>query len=74
LITAIIHICLAVGVLEDSDRMIHDQHRGTFLVGGGIWALATLLGGVVTAGIYWVIHHSSLRPMPPPERPNNLPQ
>jgi hypothetical protein len=56
--TAIVHIGFAIAVLQDTRRRVGD----TFLVGGGIWALATLLGGVVTAGIYWVIHHSTLRP------------
>lgn len=61
-LTAVVHIALAAGVLSDSYRFIRRHNRGTFLVGGGMWALAVLLGGVVAAGIYWVIHHSSLRP------------
>ena len=67
ILTAIVHIALALGVLTDSYRMLQHRHRGTFLVGGGMWALAVLLGGVVAAGIYWVIHHSTLRR----DRPRN---
>lgn len=66
----IIHIAFAMAVLGDSYHMHRYQHRGTFLVGGTMWALATLFGGVITAGIYWAIHHSTLRPAPlAPENP-----
>jgi len=61
----IIHIAFAMAVLGDSYHMLRYQHRGTFLVGGSMWALATLFGGVITVGIYWAIHHSTLRPKPP---------
>jgi hypothetical protein len=57
-ITAIIHIAFAIEVYLD----VQPRNQGTFLVGRLIWALATLLGGVVTVGIYWAIHHSTLRP------------
>jgi hypothetical protein len=60
--TAIIHIGFSIAVLQDSHRMLYTQRRSTFLVGGSLWAFATLLGGVITVGIYWVIHHSALRP------------
>ena len=71
LLAAIIHISLAIGVLEDTERLHKNEHRRTFLVGGNIWALATLLGGIITAAIYWAIHHSNLRPaiLSPPPRP-----
>jgi amino acid transporter len=65
LITAIIHISLAIGVLEDTERLLKNERRGTFLVGSNTWALATLLGGIITAAIYWAIHHSNLRPTLP---------
>ena len=65
----IVHIAFAIAVLQDSYRMVHIRRNGTFLVGGSMWALATLFGGVITAGIYWAIHHSTLRPKPPaPEK------
>jgi len=64
----IINIIFAIAVLKDSYRMIRIYNRGTYLVGGGTWALATLVGGVVTAAIYWLIHHSTLRVNPPGEK------
>lgn len=56
----IVHIRFAVGVLLDS-RNPETHHRGvTAFVPGVIWALATLLGGVFVAAVYWAIHHSTL--------------
>ena len=64
ILTAIVHISFALAVLQDSQNLWRFVHRKTFFVGGGIWALATLLGGVFVAALYWLIHHSSLRPQP----------
>jgi len=50
----IIHIAFCIGVYRDAKNM------KTIFVGPGIWALATLLGGVFTAVAYWIVHHSSL--------------
>jgi len=70
-LTAIINIAFAAAVYADSKFLKAHLKRGTFLVGGGIWALATLLGGILTVALYWLIHHSTLRPAPfansPPE-------
>ncbi len=62
LMTAIVHVGFACAVFTDSGLMWRRLRRNTFLVGGGIWALATLLGGVFVAAVYWLIHHSTLRP------------
>ena len=56
----VIHISFSLAVLADAKRL-RQQMIPTFFVGGGIWALATLVGGVFAAGVYWVIHHSTLR-------------
>ncbi|RBP46180.1 hypothetical protein DES53_102566 [Roseimicrobium gellanilyticum] len=68
LLTGIVHLCFAFAVWNDAGLMAKLHHRGTFLVGGFLWALATLVGGVFVAGVYWAIHHSTLRPQHPPEQ------
>lgn len=62
LMTAIVHVGFAFAIWTDSGLMWRRLRRNTFLVSGGIWALATLLGGVFVAGVYWLVHHSTLRP------------
>ena len=62
LFTAIVHVGFALAVLNDSYSLLRHHRRNTTLVGGSLWALATLLGGVFIAAIYWLIHHSTLRP------------
>jgi hypothetical protein len=58
--TAIVHIVFAVGVFADATRMDRERGQGTRIVPGPMWAFATLLGGVLVAAAYWLIHHSSL--------------
>ncbi|MDE0482056.1 MAG: hypothetical protein OXI67_05730 [Candidatus Poribacteria bacterium] len=54
-LTIIVHVTFAVAVYRDAKRL------GTpVFVESIIWMLATLIGGVVTAAIYWALHHSSL--------------
>ncbi|MDR3403449.1 MAG: hypothetical protein P4L99_13210 [Chthoniobacter sp.] len=64
-LTAVVHISFSLAVWNDSRRLSHYLGRRPFFVGRGIWGLATLLGGVFVAAIYWLIHHSTLRPQPP---------
>ena len=66
--TALLHVVLAFAVMADSQLLWKHRRRKTFLVGGGMWAVATLLGGMLTAALYWLIHHSTLSP----EVPSNL--
>jgi hypothetical protein len=62
LIGAAVHIVLAIGVYRDAKYLQKELNRPPAFVTGEMWAFATLIGGVVAAGIYWVIHHSALRP------------
>jgi hypothetical protein len=62
IITTIVHIALAVGVYFDTGLLWRHERRKTIFAGGPIWALAALVGGPIVAAIYWLIHHSSLRP------------
>ena len=56
-LTAIVHITFAVAVYRDASRL-----ESPVFVGAGIWLIATLIGGVFTAAIYWAIHRSRLNP------------
>ncbi len=56
-LTAIVHITFAVAVYRDANRL-----GSPVFVGAGIWLIATLIGGVFVAAIYWAIHRSGLNP------------
>jgi len=74
LLTAIVHVGFAVAVLADAGSMPHKLRREPFLVGGVMWALATLLGGVFVAAVYWLVHHSTLCPSQRTDTPVSGPQ
>lgn len=62
LFAAIVNIAFAIGVLNDNELRPRENGKYTFFVNIWIWALATLVGGVFVALIYWAIHHSTLNP------------
>jgi hypothetical protein len=59
LINALLHLIFAGAVARDAG-MLYKVGGRPALVSGPTWAFATLIGGVVTATIYWFIHHSTL--------------
>lgn len=64
-----VHVALAVAVFRDAEGLMRAPGRRLWLLNSGFWALAALVGGIVTAGIYWAVHHSSLRS---PEAPAEI--
>ena len=69
LATALVHIVFAIGVFKDAEKLVANN-RETQFVPSFVWSMATLVGGVFVAGIYWAMHHSSLvavRPAEPKE-------
>jgi hypothetical protein len=57
----LLNVILAVAVWSTARRA---RRAGTELsyFSPFFWGIATLIGGVFVAGLYWVMHHSSLRP------------
>jgi hypothetical protein len=62
LLIAVVHLAFAYGVFMDADLMKRRISRDTRFVSPILWTLGTLLGGIFVAGVYWIIHHSTLNP------------
>lgn len=60
--TAVVHIFFAIGVYHVSTNVFHAKRL--WFAPPAVWTLATLIGGVFVAAIYWAIHHSTLAPEP----------
>ena len=58
-INVLLHFLFAGAVAKDAGQL-NKRGPGTCLVSGLTWAFATLVGGVIIASIYWVLHHSTL--------------
>lgn len=59
LINALLHVIFAGAVARDAGQLYKLGQRPA-LVSDASWDFATLIGGIMTAGIYWFIHHSTL--------------
>ena len=55
-INAIIHIIFAGAVAKDAARL-REKGFSTQMVSPMTWSVATLLGGVMVAAVYWAMHH-----------------
>lgn len=58
-INGVLHLIFAGAVARDAGSLDRLGQKPV-LVSAATWAFATLIGGVVTAAIYWFIHHSTL--------------
>lgn len=56
---AIVHVAFASAVFHDGMRLSREG-SGPLIVGPHLWSLATLVGGVYVAAIYWAVNHSTL--------------
>ena len=60
---AIVHILLSLWVYDDARRLLIDTGDSAALVTRPwIWLFATLVGGILTLAVYWMIHRSTLSP------------
>ena len=59
LVSFFVQLGLAVAIYADAATI--KTGRQPLEIGPWLWAWATLIGGVVTVGIYWFIYHSKLR-------------
>jgi hypothetical protein len=55
----IVHVGFAAAVAADSGRLSRER-TGPLIAGPLLWTLATLVGGVYVAAVYWFINHSTL--------------
>ncbi len=58
-INGILHFIFASAVARNAGKLARLGQRPV-LVSAATWAFATLIGGVVTATIYWLLHYSTL--------------
>ena len=59
IINAILHLVFAGAVAKDAGRL-NKMGQKTILVSAHTWAFAVLVGGVLTAVAYWLMHYSTL--------------
>lgn len=65
LCTALVHLCFAIAVWDDVQRIRNSGQKPRF-AGGILWALAVLFGGMLVLACYWLMHHSTLNQFPKP--------
>jgi hypothetical protein len=61
-LTFLLHFFFAMGVFSAA-RGLRAQSEAVMLAPPVVWALMTLLWGMFVVLPYWLIHHSTLRPV-----------
>ena len=56
----LVHVAFAVAVYRDAERSLRPQGRLLF-VNPFTWSLTALVASVAGVGLYWLLHHSTLR-------------
>ena len=70
----VVHVALAVAVFHDAEDLLRTPGRRLWFLNSFFWTVAALVGGIVTAGIYWAMHYSALRSLAEPESaPESVP-
>ena len=59
IINIILNLIFAGAVARDAGNL-YKLGLKPALVSGTTWAFATLLGGIMSAAVYWLIHHSNI--------------
>lgn len=60
---AVVHILLSLWVYDDARKLlISTQDPGALIARPWVWLFATLVGGILTLAVYWMIHRSMLSP------------
>ncbi len=58
----IVRLAITHAVWIDSNELQKKGQKIEFL-GPHLWIGAVMVGGIIAAGIYWLIHHSSIKPV-----------
>jgi hypothetical protein len=58
----VVHVALASAVWTDSHALEQQGHKLAFF-GPYLWTVTVAISGIVAAGFYWIMHHSTLSPM-----------
>lgn len=58
IMSLIVHIVFALGVYDVATRWV--RWRRVYFAGPVVWSLATLIGGVFVAAVFWLLHFSTL--------------
>ena len=55
----VVHVALAIAVWSDSNELQRQGQRLAFF-GPPLWTMTVIISGIVAAGFYWIIHHSTI--------------